>query len=351
MKPKARTPAKAGSKTGPAAATSPLLTALAEVVAIVRERPDPVDALDRALDRLQQAVGFENATLFLMDEERGALVPVATRGERVDLIPDVQFDLGHGLSSWVARSGRPVLLSDLRGNGCEGREGPARPGSFLSVPLIVQRQVIGVLNAGSVRPGAFSEADRDLMVAAGAALAAPLVARRAAAAAERLPGIDPLTGLSNGPAFTARLGEAIERGRRYGEACAVAVLTPVRFAEFRAGFGGPAADATLVALGTLLAARARKSDVVARLAPGDSFALLFAHQTPERAQAAVDRLIAAVARHSFPQRRRVAVRAGVAAWPLDGDTAAGLLAAARSAASAVSVSPAAPAASAATEAA
>jgi diguanylate cyclase (GGDEF)-like protein len=321
---------------GPAVATTQRLAALAEVVAIVRESPDPADALGRALDRLQQAVAFENATLFLLDDAKGSLIPVATRGERVDLIPDVQFDLGQGLSSWVARSGRPVLLSDLRGDGREGREGPARPGSFLSVPLIVQREVIGVLNAGSCRPGAFTEADRDLLVAAGAALAAPLVARRAAEAADRRPGIDPLTGLANGPAFTARVNEAIERGRRYGEACTVLVVTPERFAGFHAAFGKAAADATLVELGNLIAARARKSDVVARLAPGPSFAILLGHQTPERARLVLDRLVAAVARHSFPQRRHVTLLAGLASWPLDGDSAARLLAVATPA---VSVSP------------
>lgn len=319
---------------GPAVATTQRLAALAEVVAIVRESPDPADALGRALDRLQQVVAFENATLFLLDDEKGSLRPVATRGERVDLIPDVQFDLGHGLSSWVARSGRPVLLSDLRGDGREGREGPARPGSFLSVPLIVQREVIGVLNAGSCRPGAFTEADRDLLVAAGAALAAPLVARRAAEAADRRPGTDPLTGLANGPAFAARVDEAIERGRRYGEACTVAVVTPERFAGFQAAFGKDAADATLVELGRLIAARARKSDVLARLAPGPSFALLLAHQTPERARVVLDRIVGAVARHSFPQRRHVTLLAGLASWPLDGDSAAGLLARATPAASA-----------------
>ena len=312
---------------GPAAATSQRLAALADIVALVRESADPADALGRALDRLAEAVAFENATFFLLDPEHGALVTVASRGEPVDLIPDVQFDLGQGLSSWVARSGRPVLLSDLRGEGRETRDGaPPRPGSFLSVPLVVQRQAIGVLNAGSRRPGAFTEADRDLLVAAGAALAAPLIARRAAEEAQRRPGVDPLTGLPNGPAFEARVAEAIERGRRYGEACAIAVIEPVRFAAYRAAYGAESADQGLTALGAFLSARARRSDVVARLAPGDAFGILLAHQTPDRARTAVERLAAAVARHAFPQRRRMTVQAGVAAWPLDGDRAAALIA-------------------------
>lgn len=317
---------------GPAAAASQRLAALAEIVTLVRESADPAAALSGALDRLAEAVAFENATFFLIDEAHGALVPVATRGEPIDLIPDVQFDLGQGLSSWVARSGRPVLLSDLRG---DGRDGPPRPGSFLSVPLVVQREAIGVLNAGSERPGAFTEADRDLFVAAGAALAASLLARRVVAAASRRPGIDALTGLPNRPAFEERVAEAIERSRRYGEPCAVAVIEPRR-----AERGGRAlAEETTAALGRLLAARSRKSDVVARLAPGDAFAVLFVHQSPERAQLALARLTAAIERHVFPQRRRVAVEAAIAGWPADGEDAAGLLARAGASATALTVLP------------
>src|SRR5687767_16035937 len=50
---------------GPAAATSQGLAALAALVALVRGRPDPADALGRAVARLRQAGAFENATFFL----------------------------------------------------------------------------------------------------------------------------------------------------------------------------------------------------------------------------------------------------------------------------------------------
>ena len=291
------------------------LAALADIVALVRECADPADALGRALDRLGATVAFESATFFLIDDESGALQPVATRGAHVDLIPDVRFDLGSGLSSWVARTGRPVLLSDLKGEARPDAPETPRHGSFVSVPMAVNRRSIGVLNAGSRLPGAFTEADRDLLVAAAAALAAPLVVRRAARDAERCPGVDPATGLLNRLAFEERVAEAIERGRRYAERCAVVVVCLDGLAAVRTGGGESAAAAALAASGALLSARARKSDVVARLTPDHAFALLMPHQGGEAAGRAAQRLAAALRRHPFADRRRLTPTTGLALWP------------------------------------
>jgi diguanylate cyclase (GGDEF)-like protein len=312
---------KAGAKSArrgriPAEATAAHRAALADVIALVRAQADPAAALGHALDRLATAVAFESATFFLLDEKGSGLRPVATRGAHVDLIPDVRFDLGTGLSSWVARTGRPVLLSDLRGDARPDAPEAPRHGSFVSVPLLVDRTSIGVLNAASRQPGAFSEADRDLLVAAAAALAAPLVARRAAREAECRPGLDRATGLPNRLAFEERVAEAIERGRRYAERCAIAVLAIDGIAALRRGAGEEAANEALAATAALLAAKARKSDVVARLAPEDAFALLLPHQGEEAAGRAVDRLVSAIARHGFAGRRRLSATSGLAVWPV-----------------------------------
>ncbi len=292
------------------------LAALADIVALVRERPDADDALGRALDRLGETVAFESATFFLLDDVSGELQPVATRGAHVDLIPEVRFDLGVGLSSWVARTGRPVLLSDLRGEARPDAVDAPRHGSFVSVPMVVNRVSIGVLNAGSREPGAFNEADRDLLVAAAAALAAPIVARRAARDADRRPGADPATGLLNRLAFEERVAEAIERGRRYAERCAIVVLSFDGLAALRRTAGLTVAGEALVAIAGLLTARARQSDLVARLVPDDAFALLLAHQGADAAGRAVERLAATIARHPFADLRRCTPGTGVALWPV-----------------------------------
>jgi len=70
------------------------LTALAELAQIARDAQGMDDALTRALTALRRSVGYENATFFLYDRATETLLPAATTGAHVDLIPEVQFDLG-----------------------------------------------------------------------------------------------------------------------------------------------------------------------------------------------------------------------------------------------------------------
>jgi diguanylate cyclase (GGDEF)-like protein len=300
------------------------LAALAELAQVARDTVDTGEALTRALDLLQRAVRFESATFFLYDRSSESLVPRATWGAHVDLIPEVQFDLGQGLSSWIARSRRPVLLSELRGD--EDSEEPGmRPGSFLSVPLVVAQDLVGVLNVGHARPGAFTEADRDLLSSAGAILASTLSRQVAFDEARRLSVTDELTGLANRAHFEGRVTEEIEKARRYGHPFALVLVDPDRFASINEAYGRSYGDSCLVSFAALLKQAIRKSDLVGRLGPGDEFALLLPNQAEVAARQAAQRIRAAVESHAFPRRRRLTASVGVACYPADGADAAALL--------------------------
>jgi diguanylate cyclase (GGDEF)-like protein len=243
----------------------------------------------------------------------------------VDLIPDVQFDLGQGLSSWIARARRPVLLSGLKHDDHDESLPSLRPGSFLSVPLVVGKELLGVVNVGHSQTGVFTEADRDLLAAAASVLCAVLSRERAKEDAQRRAVTDELTGLANRAHFEARVAEEIEKSNRYGHPFSILWCDPDRFAALNQAYGRAYGDSCLVSLASLLKERLRKSDFVARLAPGDEFAAILPHQSSEQAQAARERLQAALAAHTFPRRRRLRVNLGVATYPDEAHDAASLL--------------------------
>lgn len=309
----------------PGAIDSPRLGLLLALADAVRTTPATGELLGQALELVRRAVAYESATFFLYDRKKDALVPAATSGTHVDLIPDVRFELGQGLSSWVARSQRPVLLSELRG---EAREdaGPARPGSFLSVPLVVQKELVGVLNVGHTRSAAFTEADRDLLCTAGAILAAALVRQIALEDMRQKTVTDELTGLANRAHFESRIAEEIENARRYDYAFSVVVFDIDRFRAVNQAYGKPFGDACLTEVATLLRAHARQGDLLARFAPGDEFAILLPHQAADAAQAAALRLKELLDGHIFPRRRRLTVSVGLATFPHDAVERAALLA-------------------------
>jgi hypothetical protein len=155
----------AGRLNGPAMASE--ARRLAAVLRILNEVPraeSEEGALRDAVTALRDGLEFQSATGFLYGKAENRLVPAVVVGSHVDLIPDFCFDHGVGLSSWVAKTRRPVLLAALR----RDAEMPEtdRPSSFLSIPLIDDENLIGVLNLAHCRSGAFTPADRDFVVLA-----------------------------------------------------------------------------------------------------------------------------------------------------------------------------------------
>lgn len=109
------------------------------------------------LKLLQRIVPYENATLFLVDPDSGKLVCEESAGGReIDLIDAVRFDMGFGLSAWIAKQRRPILIPVLRRRSVEGGESLR---SFIGLPLLVDDELHGVMTFGHSRPGAFSGVD------------------------------------------------------------------------------------------------------------------------------------------------------------------------------------------------
>jgi GAF domain-containing protein len=155
---------------------------------------DVRELLNEMVEALRPAVPFEGATAFVFEKESARLTPVVVAGSHVDLIPDIHFDCGAGFSSWVAKTRRPVLLSSFR-------EDPIgvpveRPASFLSVPLLVEDDLVAVLNFAHRRPGTFTTADRDLVLLAGRIVSPALSAPARSASAPGAWSSDPHAALT-----------------------------------------------------------------------------------------------------------------------------------------------------------
>jgi transcriptional regulator with GAF, ATPase, and Fis domain len=109
---------------------------------------------ERMLNLIGKSVEFSRSSLFLLNKSNNQMEEVASVGKKVDLIDFVRFDAGAGLSAWVAKEKRPILLSNLhRKRSGEGIK------SFLSIPLILNGDLFGVMNFGHIRAHAFEPED------------------------------------------------------------------------------------------------------------------------------------------------------------------------------------------------
>ena len=109
---------------------------------------------EKMLNLIGKSVEFSQASLFLLDKKKNQMEEVVSVGKKVDLIDFVRFDSGMGISAWVAKEKRPILLSNLH----RKRRGE-KIKSFLAVPLILNGELFGVMNLSHIRAHAFEPQD------------------------------------------------------------------------------------------------------------------------------------------------------------------------------------------------
>jgi transcriptional regulator with GAF, ATPase, and Fis domain len=134
------------------------LAVLGGVCRMMNQSPGDKRVFEKMLNLIGKSVEFSRASLFVLDKTSNRMQEVASVGRTVDLIDFVKFDAGSGLSAWVAKERRPVLLSSLH-----RRRGGETMKSFLAVPLTLNDELFGVMNLGHIRAHAFEPSDVEFL--------------------------------------------------------------------------------------------------------------------------------------------------------------------------------------------
>jgi signal transduction histidine kinase len=116
--------------------------------------------LDELLERIRDLLDADTAVMLLVDEERGVLIPRATKGLDAELESPVEIPIGQGFAGRVAAQRTTVVIDEVERAEIVNpvlREAGIR--SLIGVPLLHLGQLIGVVHAGAYRPGYFSPGD------------------------------------------------------------------------------------------------------------------------------------------------------------------------------------------------
>lgn len=289
------------------------LEVLFEISKMIQWTQDPQETFKSLLVLIKEAIPYENATLFLMDRQEKQLSAAMSVGTSTDLIPEVRFDHGLGFSGWVAKEKKPVLLKDLR---AEHKRPISEVSSFISVPLLVQGELIGVINLSHSKPEAFDEDDLRLLTLISGQAASAIHKHLMYKEMEAMAITDALTGLHNRRHFLKRLSGEVLRAKRYMHQFSVIMMDIDHFKRFNDTCGHSVGDAILKEFGALLGRCARGSDVVARYG-GEEFVMLLPCTGQGNALAAAERVRSIIEKHIFPRRKRLTVSMGVASFPLN----------------------------------
>ncbi|PYJ06330.1 MAG: histidine kinase [Verrucomicrobia bacterium] len=139
------------------------LSLLNQVSSVIHSTLDPEQALKLILREAIRVMRASSGSAVLLNPTSGLLEIQASEGLPA-AARQLKLRVGEGITGWVARTGRPARVNDVRADSRYVMANPAAR-SELAVPLEVRGEVRGVLNVDSDRLDAFTESDQELLQA------------------------------------------------------------------------------------------------------------------------------------------------------------------------------------------
>jgi signal transduction histidine kinase/HAMP domain-containing protein len=142
-----------------------LKTNLARIAGLMQGHRDLTVVAELIMNELIPLIGAQHGTFFLAEASGGEtrLRLIAGYGLRADIEAPSQFRLGQSLIGQVAKTKRPIIVSEVP----EGYVrissglGEAAPLNLMIFPIVSEGQILGVIEAGSFSP--FTQVHRDFL--------------------------------------------------------------------------------------------------------------------------------------------------------------------------------------------
>lgn len=247
---------------------------------------DLEETLETILQITREIFPEGKVAILLRDEGQNLRVEAA-EGYRDD-VGELIIAPGEGVTGRCAERAETVVVDEVDRDPGYIR-GVPRGRSEIAIPLQVDGEVIGVLDAEATRAGAFSDQQKQTLSVIAQQIAAVLHTVQLHEETRQLAVTDSLTGLHNRRYFLSRLEEHVARARRYGETLALLLLDCDRLKRINDRHGHHHGDRTLVRIAQLLRETLRETDETARLG-GDEFALLLLNADAELTTRVIERL-------------------------------------------------------------
>ncbi|MBV8478115.1 MAG: diguanylate cyclase [Acidobacteria bacterium] len=190
--------------------------------------------------------------------------------------------------------------------------------SQMCIPLISFGQRLGLLLLASARPTAFQDGDQQSLESVADMCATAIQNAHHIERIRQLAYVDGLTGIFNRRFFELRIGEEIERAKRFATSMAVVMIDIDHFKRLNDEFGHLLGDEVLRQVSSIFSQQLRKIDVICRYG-GEEFVVLLSQTGAQHAIKVAEKLRKVVAEWQFPGvARPVHISAGIAIFPEHG---------------------------------
>jgi diguanylate cyclase (GGDEF)-like protein len=254
--------------------------------------------IDFVISQSSTILESERCSLMLLDENTGELHIRGAIGLDDKIIKESKLNLGEDIAGLVAQQGKPLLVKivDTDERISRGNLPFYKSRSFLSVPIMLDQKLIGVVNVTDKKNSernVYTELDLKILLA---------IVRHAAVAIENaqlykelkyLTITDPLTNLYNYRHLMESLKYEISRFNHFKRPLCLMLIDVDDFKDYNDAFGHLEGDLLLKKVSALLKQTLRDVDIVCRYA-GDEFVVILGETKIAEAKLLAKKVMTAV---------------------------------------------------------
>jgi len=238
-------------------------------------------------------------------------------------IHDVTFRTGEGLTGIAMEKGDAIYVKDTtkEENFLHYRGEKIVEGSFLSIPLIFKKTVLGAINFHRPSIDSFSEEEIRLLNLVANQIALAIENAKLYTKARELSVKDELTGLYNRRHFQTVLQIEWKRAVRFHRSLSMLMIDVDHFKKYNDTFGHLHGDKVLKEMAILLKRNTREIDTVARFG-GEEFIILLPDTDKKGTVSVGEKLRKLVESHRFLDSYSeaitpITISAGISSYPDD----------------------------------
>jgi len=312
-------------------------TRLSDILGTARTVVSQLDldkALAMVLKKSMEVTKTKAGSIALYDPETNTLRIHAHRGFSRHFIGNREWPLRRGgLTDRIIRHKGITVISNTTNKSFFSNPLVVEEGikSLVCVPLIHQRDTVGILYVDDFTPRKFTKADLQELEILASFAAIAIQHARTHTVVKQLAITDSLTGLFNRRCFEDLLNREFQRAERHGREFSLALIDVDDFKTFNDRYGHQAGDEALTILGEAIRTAIRATDLASRYG-GDEIVIILPETRLEKAYdlfvTRVKREIEAKFRQLSGDRYCLTVTIGISSYPQDGTGAHDLVLAA-----------------------
>ena len=251
------------------------------------------------VNRLPKILSIHYFTLFLYDQDKRKLNLMCHNHPEIE----DHFSLplsGSSVMEAAILSGKYVLEQNfINSRYYRGADNSLfKKGFFVTIPLMIQNEKVGVLNINDGEQDSFNVSDLDFILNLSEFISMSISNAVLYEQAKKLAVTDGLTGISNRPNMDKALSSEFERSVRYDAPLSVVLLDVDHFKSVNDNYGHQKGDEILVAIASLLKKACRANDIAARYG-GEEFLMILPQSSAQGAFKIAERVREEMMKMSF----------------------------------------------------